>query len=132
MDRLLASLMQDFIDECLHLAQQVGAIVLQLEAAWEEERESEEELRQMHGALHTIKGGAGMMSMTPIESLAHTLEDVGGVVSQQPERRGRREIELLLEGADLLIALVRRSQEGPLDPAATEAFVRHASAVLSA
>jgi two-component system chemotaxis sensor kinase CheA len=129
-DPLLASLLQDFIDECLPLAQQVGATVLEMESAWEAERDTGDELRQVQGALHTIKGGAGMMSFTPIEALAHALEDVSSFVGAHPERRGRQEIELLLEGADLLIALVRRSQDGPVDAAATQAFQRHVAEVL--
>src|SRR3954468_8242187 len=132
MDPLLASLLQDFIDECLPLAQQVATTVLALESAWESERDAGEELRQLHGALHTIKGGAGMMAMTPIESLAHALEDVGGFVAEHPDRRGRREIELLLEGADLLVTLIRRATHGPADAAPTVAFARQVAEVLAA
>jgi two-component system chemotaxis sensor kinase CheA len=132
MDPLLASLLQDFIDECLPLAQQVASTVLELESAWEAERDTGDELRQLHGALHTIKGGAGMMAMAPIESLAHALEDVGGFVTEHPDRRGRREIELLLEGADLLVSLIRRASEGPADDAPTAAFARHVAEVLAA
>ena len=86
-DPLLASLLQDYIDECLPLAQQVGAAVLELESAWEggePDRDQagppgadvEQQLRTIKSALHTIKGGSAMLGFTPIEALAHGLEDV--------------------------------------------------------
>ena len=136
-DPLLASLLQDYVDECLPLAQQVGAAVLELEAAWEsgdaeDDEESQQQLRIIKSALHTVKGGSAMLGLTPIETLAHGLEDVSAAVTQQVERRGPREVELLLEGADLLIGLISRSAQGEIDSAPTQSFLRHVQEVLSA
>jgi two-component system, chemotaxis family, sensor kinase CheA len=136
-DPLLASLLQDYVDECLPLAQQVGAAVLELESAWEsgdaeDDEESQQQLRIIKSALHTIKGGSAMLGLTPVETLAHGLEDVSEAVTKQLERRGPSEVELLLEGADLLIGLIQRSAQGELDPASTEVFLRHLQEVLSA
>ncbi len=138
LDPLLAGLLQDYVDECLPLAQQVGAAVLELESAWdggervEDEEGSQPHLRAIKSALHTIKGGSAMLGYTPIEALAHGLEDVCAAVTGQPERRGPREVELLLEGADLLIGLIQSSGQGEVDPAASDAFLRHVAEVLSA
>ena len=125
-DPLLVSLLQDYVDECLPLAQQVGAAVLELESAWEggnaddSSEEVHQQLRQIKSALHTIKGGSAMLGLGPIESLAHGLEDVCAAVTDQPDRRGPREVELLLEGADLLIGLIQRSVQGEVDSAPTQ------------
>jgi two-component system, chemotaxis family, sensor kinase CheA len=137
-DPLLVSLLTDYVDECLPLAQQVGAAVLELESAWEggngddTSEEVDNQLRQIKSALHTVKGGSAMLGLTPIEALAHGLEDVCAAVTDQLERRGPREVELLLEGADLLIGLIQRSVQGEVDSAPTQAFLRHVSEVLSA
>jgi two-component system, chemotaxis family, sensor kinase CheA len=143
-DPLLASLLQDYVDECLPLAEQVGAAVLELEPAWDGSRprgdaaaakntpEVEQQLRIIKTALHTIKGGSGMLGFTPIEALAHGLEDVCAAVTGEPARRGPREVALLLEGADLLIGLIQRSGSGEVDGAPTEVFLRHVAKVLSA
>jgi two-component system chemotaxis sensor kinase CheA len=140
-DPLLAGLLQDYVDECLPLAQQVGAAVLELEGAWdaatgggggEAGDGGAAQLRVIKSALHTVKGGSAMLGLTPIEALAHGMEDVVAAVSERAERRGPRELELLLEGADLLIALVQCSAKGEVDPAPTQSFLRHLQEVLEA
>jgi two-component system chemotaxis sensor kinase CheA len=138
-DPLLVSLLQDYVDECLPLAQQVGASVLELESAWEggnaedaDTDEVQQHLRQIKSALHTIKGGSAMLGLTPIEALAHGLEDVCAAVTDHLDRRGPREVELLLEGADLMIGLIQRSVQGEVDPAPTQVFLRHVQEVLTA
>jgi two-component system chemotaxis sensor kinase CheA len=122
-DPLLQSLLQDFVEEGLALAGEVGTAVLELEAVWAAGRDHEDVLRQMKSALHTLKGAAAMMGLQPIETLAHGLEDVCARVGEDPARRGRREIELLLAGADLMLAQVRRAGESALEHAPTQAFL---------
>jgi two-component system chemotaxis sensor kinase CheA len=132
LDPLLLSLLQDFVDEGLTLAHEVGAAVLELEAAWEEDQPGEPHLRQIQAALHTIKGDSAMIGLAPIETLAHALEDVCAFVGKQASPPGRREVELLLEGGDLLVGLIRQaaSTEGAVDGTATQAFVRKIAEVL--
>jgi two-component system chemotaxis sensor kinase CheA len=120
---LFASLIKDFVEETGPLARQVASLVLRLEEARGNGDDGAELLRAMKSALHTIKGNAAMMGFGGIESLAHALEDFCLFVSRQPEAQAVGQAQLLVEGADLLIASIQNSLEGEPERTAITEFI---------
>ena len=58
-------LLQDYIVECLPLAEQVGDAFVELERRWRDGEPGDELLASVKGRLHTIKGNSAMMGLTP-------------------------------------------------------------------
>ncbi len=126
METLFAPLAKDFVDESAPIAQEVGGLLLELEQAWSTGADGKQLLRAIRGGLHTIKGNGAMMGLSPIERVAHALEDVCGQVetSRAGERSGL--VQCLLEGCDLLGALIQSALVGQVDPQPADAFVARA------
>ncbi len=99
-------LLQDYIVECLPLAEQVGDAFVELERRWHEGEPGEELLASVKGRLHTIKGNSAMMGLTPARDVAHALEDACGFLGRAPASRGEEAATLLVAGAGLLVDLV--------------------------
>ena len=127
MEELFASLVKDFVDETAPLVQEVGRLLLKLEEVWDTAGDAKPLLRGIRGGLHTIKGNSAMMGLTPIERVAHALEDICAQVATSPsaEQRGAQ-VQLLLEGCDLLGVLIPSAVTGAVDVTAANAFVRRA------
>ena len=123
MEELFASLGKDFVEETGPLAREVAALVLRLEEAYADGEDDEELLRAMKSALHTIKGNAAMMGLPAIESLAHALEDFCLLVGQHPEVQESGQVQILVEGTDLLVGSIQGSLQGEPDPAPVAAFI---------
>ena len=126
MEELFASLVRDFADETAPIAREVGGLLLKLEAAWAAGGDAKPLLRAIRGGLHTIKGNSAMMGLSPIERVAHALEDV---CAQVETIRGDERAQLsqcLLEGCDLLAALIQSALVGQVDVKPVEAFVLRA------
>jgi two-component system chemotaxis sensor kinase CheA len=126
-DELFASLAKDFADETLPLAQQVCALVLEIEQVLHSGGDARELVRGVRGRLHTIKGNSAMMGIAAIASLAHALEDVCGAVLEDGGAHQRRDVEQLVEGGDLVVALIAAAGEGRVDAARADAFVQRLS-----
>ena len=118
MEELFASLGKDFVEETGPLAREVAALVLRLEEAHANGEDAEESLRAMKSALHTIKGNAAMMGFSAIESLAHALEDLCLLVGQESGQ-----VQILVDGADLLVGSIQGSLQGEPDRAAVAALI---------
>jgi len=99
-------LLQDYIVECLPLAEQVGDAFVELERRWRAGEPGEELLASVKGRLHTIKGNSAMMGLTPIRDVAHALEDACGFLGRFPASRGDDAAALLVAGGGLLVDLV--------------------------
>ena len=99
-------LLQDYIVECLPLAEQVGDAFVELERRWRDGETGEELLASVKGRLHTIKGNSGMMGFTPARDVAHALEDACGFLGRAPGSRGEDAAALLVAGGGLLVDLI--------------------------
>jgi len=122
MEDLFASLVKDFVDETQPLAQRASALVLKLEQASGEE--TKPLVRALRGELHTLKGNSAMMGFAPIEKVAHRLEDICAEMAAPSSAQRRAQIQLLLDGCDLLLALIHASSKGTVDLAAAETFLQ--------
>ena len=96
-------LLQEYIVECLPLAEQVG---VELERCWRAGEQGEELLASVKGRLHTIKGNSAMMGLTPMRDVAHALEDACGFLGRAPLSRGDDAAALLVAGGGLLVDLI--------------------------
>jgi two-component system chemotaxis sensor kinase CheA len=124
-------LLQDYIVECLPLAEQVGDAFVELERRWREGDPGEALLASVRGSLHTIKGNSAMMGLTPMRDVAHALEDACGFLGRAPARRGDDAAALLVAGGGLLVGLIgTASSENDEGPAA--AFVQRVRSFLGA
>jgi two-component system, chemotaxis family, sensor kinase CheA len=99
-------LLQDYIVECLPLAEQVGDAFVELERRWRDGDAGDELLGSVSGSLHTIKGNSAMMGLTPARDVAHALEDACGFLGRAPASRGEDAAALLVAGGGLLADLI--------------------------
>ena len=124
MEELFTSLVKDFVDETMPLAQEVGSLLLKLEALVGAGGDAKPVLPTIRGGLHTIKGNSAMMGLTPIEGLAHALEDLCGQVDTGPG--SARVVQVLFEGCDLLGVLIQAALAGKVERGRSDAFVARA------
>lgn len=115
-------LLQDYVLECLPLAEQVTDTFVELERRWRDGDPAEELLGSLPGRLHTVKGNSAMMGLVPAQETAHALEDACGLLRRSPERRTDAAAALLVAGGSLLVDLVRNASP-ELDPAPAARYV---------
>ncbi len=86
-------ILQDFLVEAGELMEQLGEQLVELEQS----PEDKDLLNAVFRAFHTIKGGAGFVSLTAMVELCHRAEDVFNLL-----RQGERQVD-----ADLMDAVLR-------------------------
>jgi two-component system, chemotaxis family, sensor kinase CheA len=106
-------LIDEYIVECLPLAEQVGDAFVELERRWRMGDPADDLLPPLKSRLHTVKGNSAMMGLGPMESVAHALEDVCALLDREPALRGEEVAGLLVRGSGLLIELVRTAATEP-------------------
>ena len=124
-------LLQDYIVECLPLAEQVGDAFVELERRWQAGEPGDDLLTTVKGRLHTIKGNSAMMGIDPARDVAHALEDACGFLGRAPDARTADAAALLVGGGGLLVELVGGASP-ELDPAPAAAFVERVRGYLAA
>jgi two-component system chemotaxis sensor kinase CheA len=115
-------LLQDYVLECLPLAEQVADAFVELERSWRDGDPADDRLADLPGPLHTVKGNSAMMGLTPMQEVAHALEDACGLLRRSPDRRTEGASSLLVAGGGLLVDLVRQASAEP-DAEGAAAFV---------
>jgi two-component system chemotaxis sensor kinase CheA len=129
-ENAFGELIQDYIVECLPLAEQVGDAFIELERRWRAGDPGDDLLVPLKGQLHTVKGNSAMMGLTPMQEVAHALEDVCGLLSAQQALRGDEVAALLVTGSGLLIDLIRSAAQGS-DPKPAAQFVKRVRSLLA-
>jgi two-component system chemotaxis sensor kinase CheA len=127
-EELFASLVKDFVDETAPLVQEVSGLLLKLEEALATAGDTKPLLRGIRAGLHTLKGNSAMMGLSPIERVAHALEDLCAQIATSPSVEPGAQVQLLLEGCDLLGVLIQSAGAGAVDAGPADAFVRRAGA----
>ena len=130
-DNPFADLLADYVAECLPLADDVVERALLLERAWAASEDRDDVSAPLKGLLHTLKGNSAMMGLVPLQSLAHLLEDLVGLLLDDPGCRDAG-AALLVRGACLLADLIRGATNGPIPDGAVTNFTEEARALLQA
>jgi len=99
-------LLNEFLQEAREHLEQADIHLLTLEA----EPENVEAIAAVFRAFHTVKGGAGLLQMSAIQSLAHVAESLLDKVRQGAIRMEGPVIDLCFEAADGLKQLVEDQQ----------------------
>lgn len=100
-------LLNEFLQEAREHLEQADIHLLTLEA----EPENQEAIAAVFRAFHTVKGGAGLLQMSAIQSLAHVAESLLDKVRQGTIRMEGPVIDLSFEAADGLKRLVEDQQQ---------------------
>lgn len=129
-ENAFGELIEDYIVECLPLAEQVGDAFIELERRWREGDAGDELLASLKGRLHTVKGNSAMMGLPPMQTVAHALEDACALLEAEPALRGDEAAALLVRGSGLLIDLIRTAAEGS-DPKPAARFVKRVRTYLA-
>jgi two-component system, chemotaxis family, sensor kinase CheA len=111
-DNAFKALLDDYIVECLPLSERIADQFVELERCWRSGEPADELLPAVKGTLHTVKGNSAMMGLTPMQDVAHALEDVCVLLTGEPDARGESSAALLVEGGGLLVDLVRTAGAG--------------------
>ena len=118
-EHIFDELIRDYVAECLPHAEQVTDTFVELERCWSEGIPADDLLPGLKGTLHTLKGNSAMMGFTPLQALAHALEDLCARCTSDPALRTPEAADLLVEGGSLLIDLIRHAAAtGSAAPAA--------------
>ena len=96
--------MQVYIDESLEHLADIEADLLAIEEAGADI--DEDVVNKVYRAAHSIKGGAGFFGLTSIQTLTHEMENILGRVRSRELVPNPEIINILLEAADTLNALI--------------------------
>jgi two-component system, chemotaxis family, sensor kinase CheA len=130
-EELFASLIKDFVEETGPLAREVANLLLQLEETYSQGKDDRSLRLAIKSALHTVKGNAAMMGLSPIESLAHALEDCCQLLDGHFDGQEPGQIQLLQDGTDLLIRAIQASLQGDPESAQVAQFIERAARPLT-
>jgi two-component system chemotaxis sensor kinase CheA len=131
-EHIFTELIRDYVAECLPHAERVTDTFVELERCWSDGIPADDLLPGLKGTLHTLKGNSAMMGFTPLQALAHALEDVCARCTADPGARTPEAANLLVEGGSLLIDLIRHAVATPPAPEATADFVARVGRLLEA
>lgn len=107
MDEYFRALIGDFVEEAQPLVERLAEAFLALELTWKQGEGAEDILAAVKSDLHTLKGNSGLMGLTAIQSLTHSMEDLCVKVVEDPGLRNAEIIDLFLQGSDMLREMIR-------------------------
>ena len=131
-EHIFTELIRDYVAECLPHAERVTDTFVELERCWSEGIPADDLLPGLKGTLHTLKGNSAMMGFTPLQALAHALEDLCARCTADRRARTPDAANLLVEGGSLLIDLIRHAAETPPPAEATADYVARVGRLLEA
>jgi two-component system chemotaxis sensor kinase CheA len=112
-----------FRDETEELLQQIDEDLLHLEDFAGSGRADSELINSLFRALHTIKGSAGMLQFSDVQSLAHRLENLCDLLRKERMPLSESCVDILFAGRDLLTGLVDAALHGKVSPAGLAGYI---------
>jgi two-component system chemotaxis sensor kinase CheA len=103
---------QYFRDECEELLQQIDSDLLRLEEFIDSGRADTETINSLFRALHTVKGSAGMLQFTEVQTLAHKLENLCDLLRKDRMPLSEGAVDILFSGRDFLTDLIGNAIDG--------------------
>jgi HPt (histidine-containing phosphotransfer) domain-containing protein len=107
-------LVQSFVEDCREHLDSIESALMDIEAAGG--HQNPELVNSVFRLAHSIKGGAGMLGLDNIKTLAHKLENVLHMVRSKELFPGHAVVDVLLKGFDRLTALVDNVHESEAMP----------------
>ena len=101
-DQQWSQLLLSFVEEAHDLAKQAEEYLLQLEQT----PTDEDAINGLFRAMHTLKGSAGLFSLTPLVNFTHHLESLLMKVREGQQALTPVLLDLLLRGLDEINAMV--------------------------
>jgi HPt (histidine-containing phosphotransfer) domain-containing protein len=111
-----SDLIQSFVEDCREHLDSIESWLMDIEAAGD--NQNPELVNSVFRLAHSIKGGAGMLGLDNIKTLAHKLENVLHMVRSQELAPTHEVVNVLLRGFDRLTSLVDKiedSESMPID-----------------
>jgi HPt (histidine-containing phosphotransfer) domain-containing protein len=99
-----SDLIQGFVEDCREHLDSIEASLMDIEAAGD--NQNPELVNSVFRLAHSIKGGAGMLGLDNIKTLAHKLENVLHMVRSKELTPSHDVVNVLLRGFDRLTNLV--------------------------
>ena len=107
---------QYFRDETEELLQQIDSDLLRLEEFIDSGRADSETVNSLFRALHTIKGSAGMLQFTEVQTLGHKLENLCDLLRKDRMPLSEGAVDILFSGRDFLTDLIANAIDGTEAP----------------
>jgi len=112
-----------FRDEAEELLQQIDADLLHLEDSVGTGRADGELVNSLFRALHTIKGSAGMLQFSDVQTVAHRLENLCDLLRKERMPLSESCVDILFAGRDFLTDLVHAAVNGKDTPAGLNEYI---------
>lgn len=103
--------MMEFVDMYLDEAEELLVSIEESTLVIEKDRQNQEALNQLFRDFHTIKGSGAMYGLTPIVNFTHHLESMLDSVRQCKLHVDKNMINIILESADYLKALMAQYRQ---------------------
>ncbi|MFQ5487945.1 MAG: chemotaxis protein CheA, partial [Gammaproteobacteria bacterium] len=108
-------ILQDFLVEATEIIEQLGEQLVELESS----PQDNDLLNAVFRGYHTIKGGAGFLSITPLVEVCHHTEDVFNVLRQGERVVDAQLMDVILNAHDAVTGMIESVQQGE-EPAAAD------------
>ncbi len=93
-----------FLEESQEHLEDIESDLLELES--QQDNLDDELLNKVFRAVHTVKGGSGFFGLTKIQSLAHSMENILGLIRTHDLQISSEIVSILLNGADKLSSMI--------------------------
>ena len=103
-------ILQDFLLEASEIVEQLGEQLVGLEKT----PEDDELLNAIFRGFHTVKGGAGFLTITPLVDTCHRAEDVFNVLRQGRRRVTPPLMDTILQALDAVNEMMDQLRDGEM------------------
>ncbi|HEV7179626.1 MAG TPA: chemotaxis protein CheA, partial [Candidatus Baltobacteraceae bacterium] len=107
---------QYFRDETEELLQQIDSDLLRMEEFIDSGHADPETVNSLFRALHTVKGSAGMLQFTEVQTLGHKLENLCDLLRKDRMPLSEGAVDILFSGRDFLTDLIANAIDGTEAP----------------
>ncbi|MEK6797202.1 MAG: chemotaxis protein CheA [Spirochaetota bacterium] len=107
-DEYIQSLRKDFFDEAFEMIERLEENILVLE----KDHNDMAAVSEIFRAVHTLKGSAGAVDLTPIASYAHHFEDLLDSLREKKISVDADTVDILLKGIDVLKEMIHTANDG--------------------
>ncbi len=124
----LAEILEEFLVEASEILESLDQDLVDLE----NNPEDKELLNKVFRGMHTLKGGAGFLNLTPIVEVAHRIEDIFNKLRNDELKLTPEIMDVILQGIDQLkssLEMLKESSELP-DLSEIEPLLKNLDAIL--